>query len=169
MPTRREVLKNLGAGAMATATLGAGKPALATHEATLRAFAQSAPSPWWLLAPLKNGQTIGLGWHVKGLGRIDRGAAVLELEHDSGRHERVHICTHEGVPKGLAHSALFDLILMDGGQGDKPTEETIGRVLLTLAEIIRENELGDDADIDRVTRMLSHHERVSIYGADTLT
>ena len=58
---------------------------------------------------------------------------------------------------------------MDGGQGDKPTEETIGRVLLTLADIIAENEIRDEADLSKVTRMLTHLERVELYGPETLT
>ena len=170
MTTRRELLRNLGAGAATASALGAGKTALATHHATLQAFASpEAKTPWWLLRPLKEGSKVGLGWQIQSLGAVERGAAILGLIHTSGTVARVHICTYENQPRGLAHSAPFDLILMDGGRGEKPTEETIGRVLLTLGDIIRENELGDDADLERVSRMLSHSERVAIYGPETLT
>ena len=47
------------------------------------------------------------------MGAVQNGAAILELKHRSGQRARVHICTYEGQPKGLAHTALFDLILMD--------------------------------------------------------
>ena len=171
MTTRRELLRHLGAGAASASALGAGKTALATHHATLQAFARpSRAAPWWLFKPLQQGSRVGLGWRIQDLGAVERGAAILELSHDkAGVTARVHICTYEDQPRGLAHTELFDLILMDGGQGDKPTEESIGRVLLTLADIIRENELGEEADLDRVNRMLSHSERVAIYGPETLT
>ena len=82
---------------------------------------------------------------------------------------KIHICIYEGKPKGMAHTELFDLVLMDGGQGNKPTEETVGRVLLSLAEKMSENELDDDADLARVERMLTHGERVEVYGSESLT
>ena len=170
MPTRREILTKIGAGAASTAALGTGGLALATHNATLEALGSSAgQAPWWLVHPLHKGDTIGLGWSVSTLGPVHKGAAILELSHRTGQTARVHICTYEGKPKGLAHTALFDLILMDGGRGDKPTEETIGRVLMTLAEIIAENEIRDEADLSKVTRMLTHTERVNLYGPETLT
>jgi len=170
MPTRRELLQKLGVGAASTAALGAGGVALATHQATLEAFVSpSGKAPWWLLHPLKSGDDLGLGWKLGNLGPVERGASILELKHSSGVQARVHICTYESKPKGLAHTALFDLILMDGGRGNKPTEESIGRVLLTLAEQMSENEIQDRADLSRVKRMLSHTERVELFGAETLT
>ena len=170
MPTRREILTKLGVGAASTAAMGAGGVALATHHATLEALGSSTgQAPWWLIHPLHKSETIGLGWSVSNMGPVHQGAAILELSHRTGQTARVHICTYEGKPKGLAHTALFDLILMDGGRGDKPTEETIGRVLLTLADIIAENEIRDEADLSKVTRMLTHTERVELYGPETLT
>jgi hypothetical protein len=170
MPTRRELIKKISAGAVSTAALGAGGVAIATHHATLEAFARpSGQAPWWLLHPLKSGNEVGLGWKLGSLGPVERGASILELEHSSGAQARVHICTYENKPKGLAHTALFDIILMDGGRGDKPTEESVGRVLLTLAEHMSKNEIRDLADLSKVKRMLTHTERVDIYGAETLT
>ena len=170
MPSRRELLTKLGAGAASTAALGAGGVAFATHQATLEALGSSTgKAPWWLIEPLEKNAAIGLGWSVATMGAVQNGAAILELKHCSGQRARVHICTYEGQPKGLAHTALFELILMDGGQGDKPTEESIGRFLLTLADIMAENEIRDEADLSRVTRMLTHTERVELYGPETLT
>jgi hypothetical protein len=170
MATRRELLRKIGVGVASTAALGAGTSAMIVHKATLEAFARPSKSaPWWLLQPLVQGDAIGLGWSLGSLGPVERGASVLELRHSTGQTARVHICTYEGKPKGLAHTELFDLVLMDGGQGNKPTEETVGRVLLSLAEKMSENELDEEADLTRVGRMLTHGERVDVYGSESLT
>jgi hypothetical protein len=68
----------------------------------------------------------------------------------------------------LAHSELFDLVLMDGGQGDRATAEDLGRVLLGLAERVRRNELRLDGDLDALSRTLPHEERVLLYGPENL-
>jgi len=91
----------------------------------------------------------------------------LGLRHADGRHAQVHLCARDGRPRGLAHTALFDLVLMDGGQGDRPTDEGLGRALLTVASRVRSNEL-QTAD-RRVAGLLSHVERVERFGAATLT
>ena len=124
MPTRREILTKLGVGAASTAAMGAGGVALATHHATLEALGSSTgQAPWWLIHPLHKSETIGLGWSVSNMGPVHQGAAILELSHRTGQTARVHICTYEGKPKGLANTALFDLILMDGGRGTNPPKK----------------------------------------------
>jgi hypothetical protein len=172
MHSRRDLLKNIGIGAAAVAaTAGTVKAAEAAHKATLEAFASGGStkgSPWWLIAPLRPGSQVGQGWAVAGLSRVERGAAVLELQHRDGQVARLHVCGHEGRPKGLAHSVLFDLVLMDGGRGDRRTPEGLGRALLGVADRIRKNEMVDGADLDSVARMLPHDERVELFGAETL-
>ncbi len=173
MPSRRDLLKNIGIGAAAVAA-GAGsvQAAKAAHKATLEAFASGGStkgSPWWLIAPLQPGSHVGRGWAVASLSRVERGAAVLELRHRDGQSARLHVCGHDGRPKGLAHSALFDLVLMDGGRGDRRTPEGLGRALLGVADRIRKNEMVDGADLDSVARMLPHEQRVELFGAETLT
>ena len=169
MPTRREILTKIGVGRLPP-------PLWELEESpwplilppSKRWGAVRVKPPWWLIHPLQNRDSISLGWSVSNLGPVHKGAAILELTHRMGQSARaIHICTYEGKPKGLAHTALFDLILMDGGQGDKPTEETIGRVTLTLADIIAENEIRDEADLSKVTRMLTHRARRTIWTGDT--
>ena len=86
MPTRREILTKIGVGAASTAAMGAGGVALATHTATLEALGSSAgQAPWWLIHPLQNRDSIGLGWSVSNLGPVHKGAAILELTHRMGQ------------------------------------------------------------------------------------
>lgn len=82
---------------------------------------------------------------------------------------RVHLCHHQGDPKGLAHSDLIDLVLMDGGRGDRATDESLGRVLMGLAAHIRDNELSADGDLGALARMQPHSDRVLDYGPENLT
>lgn len=167
MNSRRTILKNIGLGA-AVATVAAG----GAHA--LRAPRPASPpeqggAPWWLLRPLARGSHLGLGWVLAHLSAVDRGAIVLTLQHREGGVARVHICRHEGRPKGLAHTELLDLVLMDGGRGDRPTDEGLGRVLLGLAAHIRENELADGGDLSVLARLQCHEDRILDHGPETLT
>lgn len=173
MHSRRDLIKNIGIGAAAAAA-GAGTSAVAraAHQGTLEAFAAGGTTrsaPWWLLSPIEQGSTIGRGWTVEALSRVERGAAVLELRHRGGEQARVHLCAHAGAPKGLASTVLFDLVLMDGGQGDQPTPEGLGRALLGVAARIRHNEMSGQTDLESISRMLTHAERVALYGPESLT
>lgn len=167
MNSRRTILKNIGLGA-AVATIAAG----GTHALrTPGAASPSArgPGPWWLLHPLARGSHLGLGWVLAHLSAVERGAIVLTLQHREGGVARVHICQHDGRPKGLAHTELLDLVLMDGGRGDRPTDEGLGRVLLGLAAHLRENELAEGGDLSVLARLQRHEDRVLDHGPETLT
>lgn len=171
MKSRRNLLKMMGMTAAATAVpVSAAASDLTQRRAVVAALTEDGNSgaPWWLLSPLQQGSSIGLGWRVSALSTVDRGAAVLALFHRDGREARVHLCAHHGTPRGLAHSALFDLILMDGGQGDRDTPEDLGRALVNLAARVRGNEISDKADLRPLAHMMTHAERVALYGAETL-
>jgi hypothetical protein len=126
-------------------------------------------APTWLFAPFHEGSALALGWRMGALSPVSRGAAVLELVHTSGRAARVHLCAHDGQPKGVAHTALLDLVLMDGRAGEGVTDEDLGRVLLGLAAHVRTNELSADGDLAPLARMTTHGARVMRYGPHTLT
>ena len=164
MPTRRFVLQAMGVSAAAATSLGSSPAALASA-----AVGATSGAPWWLLAPLGVGASVGRGWHVADLAPVARGATILSLAHRDGREARVHICARSGRARGLAHTALFDLVLMDGGQGDRPTDERLGRVLQQLARHIRRNELRvDDDGLRSVVQLQSHTDRATRYGPQTL-
>ena len=166
MATRRQLIQGLGIGMLAGTAPTA---ALAKDAPRRRATWTTDRPPWWLLAPLAAGSSVGRGWSLDALSPVRDGAAVLSLSHRDGRLARLHICAHDGRPRGLAHTALFDLVLMDGGQGDRPTDESLGRVLLTLAHHLRRNELrSDDQQVASVGGLLSHDQRVALYGPEQL-
>ena len=131
-------------------------PAGATQDAT-----PSAPAPWALLDPLSVGSDVGLGWRIEHLSEIVRGAAVLTLVHEApgegGERARVHLCAVRGEARGVAHSEHVDLILMNRGDGGLVTNEPIGRVLKTLAGVIRANERGSTEGL------MPHALRVSYF------
>jgi hypothetical protein len=167
MSTRRQLIQGLGIGLVAGS---AATPALARRAHVRRAAWATDLPPWWLISPLTAGQQVGPTWSVGNLEVVREGAAVLTLVTGDERQARVHICAHEGRPRGLVHTALFDLVLMDGGQGDRPTDESLGRVLMQLGRHIRRNEIrSDDAQIGSVTGLLSHDERVALFGPEHLT
>lgn len=174
MESRRVLLQKLGLGAAAASVgLGASGAARAEQARRLRAFAEgAAPAdpPWWLVTPLQTDTRLSDGWVLRDLSPVERGAAVLSLEHRSGATAALHLCAHGGQPRGLASTRLFDLVLMDGGQGDQPTHPGLARVITSLARRIRRNELAAaDAGLDSVSRMLSHDERVALYGPESLS
>lgn len=157
MPNRRELVSALGFGA---ATL-AMRPAWALEASPENA----SPAPWWLLAPLGRGSILKHGWVINDLGPIQSGASVLSLS--GNRSLRIHICLHDGNPKGFAHSDMFDLIVMDHGKGVRSVPEDLAPTLLLLADRIRDNESMevDDNQLGGISRLMTHSERVRAFGA----
>ena len=66
------------------------------------------------------------------------------------------------VRPGLAHSELFDLLLMDGGDGNQPTNESLGRVLKDIERRIRKNEVREDVNLRPLART-KHDERGCVW------
>jgi len=121
-----------------------------------------APAPWELLRPLKEGSSLGYGWHVAGLTGVTDGSCVVTLQNQRGRSHRVHICRNGGAPQGLVYTRRFDLVVMNGGQGDLPTEEGLAQAVGEVAHVLAANESGWQPQ-DLVTALLPHAERVQLY------
>jgi hypothetical protein len=102
------------------------------------------------------------------LSGIQDGAAVLTLAHRDGRQVELHICARSGRESGIAQSALFDLVTMDGRNGVGATPEDLGRVVVSLAKRIRQNELRLRGDLAPFAHLLSHDDRVALYGPERL-
>ena len=98
-------------GSGAAAALGA--PAVTETARAFVSAGASSSAPWWLLAPLGPGASLGLGWTLQGLSAVDRGAAIVALANPDGRTANVHLCAHHGAPVGIESSRFFDLVLMD--------------------------------------------------------
>ena len=173
MPSRRDLLKVLGTSVASTAVVGAAhlKPEQ-TRLAILQLIASGGfgASPWCLLAPLSAGDSLGKGWSMHALGPVEGGAAVLQLKNRDGRIARIHICARQGSSAGLTHTHLLDLVLMDGGDGSKQTDERLARVISGLAKRMARNELAaiDPQTLDAMSRMLTHEQRMAVYGPETL-
>jgi hypothetical protein len=164
MTTRRDVLKGMAVGAAAAAVTTD-----VVQTLPQRMGLAEGRTPWWLLAPAGKGASLARGWYIEDLSPVRQGASVLTVAHSSGHRARLHVCLHEGNPRGMAHTALLDLVLMDGGAGDKRTNEELGRVLLGLARRIADNELDENGDLWSVAFMTTHSERLANYGPQALT
>ena len=167
MKSRRELLKKLSIGAAVVSTGG-----FALVDQDLISFVEktsTSESPWWLISPMKSGVHVGYNWHIKSLSPIERGATVLTLVNSNLSSARIHICSHQGNPQGVASSKLFDLILMDGGTGSSPTDEHLGRVILGIAGQIQNREQELLAQAEQICELQTHEERLSEYKDQGLT
>lgn len=172
MDSRRSVLKKLLVGTATAAAVPAAGSAALSAGGVLDGGAialPSGPAPWWLLAPLGMGTPLKYGWYVAGLSAVERGAAVMTLQHSSGRKANVHLCAHNGRPNGLAHTRLIDMLLMDGGSGSFRTDELLGRVILGIAKRVRLNELDPQGDLWPLAKMMTHNDRMEAFGAESLS
>ena len=165
MPSRREMLRTIG---FTTASVLLPSATASAAAAAFRGHA-ALPPPWWLLAPLKPGSGLKNGWKVHDLEEIKAGASVLTIERNA-QLLRIHICLHDGQPKGIAHSELFDLIVMDHGEGVRTVQPELASTLFALGDIMRENEWVDVPYPQRngIKRMMTHSERVQAFGARNL-
>ena len=138
----------------------------------LTAFAHigspKSPAPWWLVEPLTRGSSLEQGWTVVDLGPVVDGGAVLTLKGPDQPVTRVHLCLHDGNPRGYAYTELFDLIVMDQGRGVREMPPDLAAVLTQLSETICDNELRRGSAIGDIATMMTHAERVQAYGAGHL-
>lgn len=125
--------------------------------------ALSEPAPWDLVQPLALGSAVANGWSVADLSGAVDGSCVLTLQNERGREHRVHICRNDGSPQGLVYTKHFDLVVMNGGQGDLPTEESVAQAVAKVAHVLAENE-NDRRQEPIVTALLPHAERLRMCG-----
>ena len=125
--SRRDLLKTFAVGAAVAGTTGA------VTVAVQHAFVQDGPAPWWLFSPLGRGTSLALGWYVHDLSAVVKGASVLTLRSSSGSEASIHLCAHNGSPRGIAYTELVDFVLMDGRNANARTDERLGRIVLASA------------------------------------
>jgi len=127
------------------------------------AEASAAPPPWELVSPLVAGAAVGHGWRLADLSSVRDGACVVTLENDRGRTHRVHLCRNDGDPQGLIYTRRMDLVVMNEGRGDLPTEEHLAQAVAELAHVVAANEakLSDGV----LAELLPHAERVRRFAA----
>ena len=164
MLSRRELIGKAAVGATAALTLTAAGAAVASapppHAATDRpaadpagdrdrpnagppppdAAATAPPPPWELLSPLVAGSVVAHGWRLADLSPVQDGSCVVTLQNERGRSHRIHLCRNDGTPQGLVYTRRVDLVVMNEGYGDLPTEEGLARAIAALAHVIAANE-----------------------------
>ena len=134
-----------------------------TMSASAEVGAISSPPPWELMSPLAAGSMLAHGWKLAELGPVQDGSCVVTLQNDRGRSRRVHLCRNDGKPQGLIYTKRADLVVMNEGDGDLPTEERLAQAVAALAHAVAANE---GTMPDRLfTDLLPHTERVERFAA----
>jgi hypothetical protein len=173
MLSRRALIGKLAAGTAGAVVVSA-RRAKAASVLTRTALANdsadrdrdglsSAPvatyPPWELLRPLLVGSVIAHGWRLADLSAVRDGSCVVTLRNARGRSHRVHLCLNDGHPHGIVYTHRLDLVLMNGGEGDLPTEEGLAQAVAEVAHVLAANEA--DANPERfATELLPHAERM---------
>ena len=123
----------------------------------------SAPAPWALVSPLTAGATLAHGWRLADLGPVQNGSCVATLRNARGRAHRVHLCRNDGTPQGLVYTRRTDLVVMNEGHGDLPTEERLAQAVAELAHVVAGNEAKMSDEV--FGNLLPHSERVRRFAA----
>ena len=167
MQSRRDILKAFGTTLAASATFSR-----SAQARSLKAFVSgtTADAPWSLLDPLKVGSSVGKGWSMNALSTVRGGSAVMTLSHGVHGDARVHICALRGQGQGLSQTRLLDFVLMDGGDGNLRTNEGLARVVKGIANRVAKNEVCavDTSTLDAMSGMLSHDERMALFGPENI-
>jgi len=121
-------------------------------------LATALPPPWELVHPLVAGATVAHGWRLAGLSPVQHGSCVATLQNARGRAHRVHLCRNDGSPQGLIYTRRVDLVVMNEGQGDLPTEEGLAQAVAALAHVIAANEVRMPGSL--LAELLPHTERL---------
>ena len=154
--SRRQLLSGL--------TIAAALPSVSLGIADTAQAAPKQGAPWGLIDPVKQGDHIALGWTVAGLDDVRNGAVVLTLDHPIHGDARVCLCKKGKKPAGLVQTDHLDIVLMDGGQGDLPTNESLGRVILALAAHIKR---GEGTASGSIPGLMTHVARMKKYPGAT--
>lgn len=126
------------------------------------AATRQAPAPWELVHPLAAGALVANGWRVAELTGVVDGSCVLTLQNERGRSHRVHLCRNDGRPQGLVFTKRFDLVVMNGGEGDLPTDESFAQAVAEVAHVLAANETQRRVE-PVVTALLPQAERVRMF------
>ena len=125
--------------------------------------ATASPPPWELLSPLAAGAVVADGWRLADLSPVQDGSCVVTLANERGRSHRVHLCHNDGTPQGLVYTRRLDLVVMNQGYGELPTEEGLAQAVAALAHAVAANEAtAPDAVL---AELLPHAERLRRFAA----
>ena len=183
MLSRRELIGKAAVGAAAAVAVSAARTGVASARAVpaetsdpahggegrnavlppAASVVSTSPPPWELLSPLGAGSVVGHGWRLVGLGPVQHGSCVVTLQNARGRSHRVHLCRNDGNPQGIIYTRRVDLVVMNEGYRDLPTEERLAQAVAALAHVIAANEATVP---DRcLAELLPHAERLRRFAA----
>lgn len=164
---RRTFFGVVGAGA-ASVALPIG--ALGSRTGSAAAGARSAlPNLDFLFAPLV-GRTLPGGFRVATVSDLDRGSATVTLTRQDGARAQVQVFRRSPASAGLATSRLLDLRWMNGGDGDRVTNEAAGVAVMALAARLGRIEASTlRGGLSREQRvalrsLFTHEQRTAIHG-----
>jgi hypothetical protein len=182
MISRRELIGKAAVGATAALTVSAALTGVAAARAVpatrnaaddrdgrkagpppAESAAVASSPPWELLSPLAAGAVLGHGWRLADLSPVRDGACVVTLQNARGRAHRVHLCRNDGTPQGIIYTRRVDLVVMNEGHGDLPTEEGLAQAVAELAHVIAANEAKAPEGV--VAELLPHAERLRRFAA----
>jgi hypothetical protein len=129
----------------------------------VESLAASSPPPWDLVSPLVAGSALAHGWRLANLGPVQNGSCVATLKNARGRSHRIHLCGNDGTPQGIVYTRRVDLVVMNEGYGDLPTEERFAQAVAELAHVVAANERTAPAEM--FAEFLPHRERVQRFAA----
>ena len=122
-----------------------------------------SPPPWELVRPLVAGSVVAHGWRLAHLSTVRDGSCVVTLQKPRRGSHRIHLCRNDGTPQGLVYTRRLDLVVMNGGQGDLPTEEGLAQAVAALAHVVAANEAtASDAFF---ADLLPHTERLQRFAS----
>jgi len=122
-----------------------------------------APAPWELVAPFSAGARVAHGWRLVDVTPVQHGSAIVTLQNARGRAHRIHLCRNDGTPQGLVHTRRVDLVVMNEGYGELPTEEHFAQAVAALAHAIAKNEATVADGV--FAALVPHAARVQRYAA----
>jgi len=132
-------------------------------EPAADAAVNAGPPPWALVAPFSAGAEVAHGWRLVDLTPVQDGSAVVTLQNARGHAHRIHLCRNDGSPQGLVYTRRVDLVVMNQGYGDLPTEEHLGQAVAALAHAVAANEATVAGAV--FADLLPHTERVQRFAA----
>ena len=123
----------------------------------------SSPPPWELVSPFAAGSVVAHGWRLADLGPVREGSCVVTLQNKRGRSHRIHLCRNDGHPQGIVYTRRVDLVVMNEGYGDLPTEERFAQAVAELSHAVAANEAKVPQRV--FADLLPHAERLQRFAA----
>ena len=149
------------AGTVAPSAAPSGAAVANAAAAATATEAASAPAPWEMLRPLTAGAPLAHGWTVAELSPVEAGSCVVTLRNAQGTPRRVHLCRNGGTPAGLVYTERYDLVVMNGGARELPSDEGLAQAVAAQAHAVAGNERAHAEP----GPLLAHAERVERFAS----